>query len=99
MNKAQRLVDVGVPVANTQHKIIGVLMAQLKPSKSLILAALSGCFTAGSSILRDFYVINRNAMSFHDERDTTTMYLSEIGFSTLLTAEESGPSAPFCSRR
>lgn len=27
-------------------------------------------------------------MSFHDERDATTMYLSEIGFSTLLTAEE-----------
>lgn len=36
MNKKthQRLVDVGVPVANTQHKIIGVLMAQLQaPSK------------------------------------------------------------------
>jgi len=38
MNKKthQRLVDVGVPVANTQHKIIGVLMAQLQapPKKS-----------------------------------------------------------------
>ena len=36
MNKKthQRLVDVGVPVANAQHKIIGVLMAQLQaPAK------------------------------------------------------------------
>ena len=38
MNKKshQRLVDVGVPVANAQHKVIGVLMAQLQapPKKS-----------------------------------------------------------------
>lgn len=40
MNKKthQRLVDVGVPVANAQHKIIGVLMARLQapPKKAQV---------------------------------------------------------------